>query len=87
MATFRICTQFRSKTLSHGFQVFVIQFITEGRAHSCRICLDSSSPEQVEQSSDVLYDFEIGGRRVVGLGDDMVVKYGANIDLDEATSR
>jgi len=49
--------------------------------------VDSSSPEQVEQSSDVLYDFEIGGRRVVGLGDDMVVKYGANIDLDEATSR
>jgi len=44
------------------------------------------SPQQVEQSTDVLYEFKIGGRRVVGLDGGIVVKYGANIDLEEANS-
>ena len=44
------------------------------------------TPEEVEMSTNILSDFAQGGRRVVGLDNDIVVKYGTNIDLDEAKS-
>lgn len=42
------------------------------------------TPEEAENSLDVIYDFVPGARRVVGLGNDIVVKYGPNIDVKEA---
>jgi aminoglycoside phosphotransferase len=45
--------------------------------------MDLPTPEEVDASSDVLYDF-LDQRRVVGLRDDIVVKYGMAIDLKEA---
>lgn len=49
---------------------------------------DSSlpTPDEVDASTEIIFDFPLGGRRVVGLVNDMVVKYGRNIDLDEANS-
>jgi aminoglycoside phosphotransferase len=44
------------------------------------------TPAEVEASTDVIFDFPLGGRRVVGLDNNIVVKYGRNIDLDEAKS-
>ena len=44
------------------------------------------TPEEVEASTDIIFDFPLGGRRVVGQDNDMVVKYGRNIDLDESNS-
>ena len=47
---------------------------------------DLPTPEEVDRSTDVIYDFVPGGRRVVGLDNNIIVKYGANIDLKEAES-
>src|SRR5208282_5711831 len=47
---------------------------------------DLPTPEEVDLSTAVIYDFVPGGRRVVGLDNNIVVKYGANIDLNEAES-
>src|SRR5277367_6558940 len=42
--------------------------------------------EEVEMSINILSDFPQGERRVVGLNNDIVVKYGKNIDLNKAKS-
>jgi len=42
------------------------------------------TPEEVDASTDVLYDFLNGSTRVVGLPNGLVVKYGLGTDLDEA---
>ena len=47
--------------------------------------MELPTPEEVEGSTDVIYNFIPGGRRVIGL-DNLVVKYRTNIDLDEAKS-
>src|SRR5436190_10903810 len=44
------------------------------------------TPEKIEMSTNIISDFPRGGRRVVGLENNIVVKYGTNIDLDEAKS-
>jgi len=42
------------------------------------------TPEEVDSSTDVIYDFFEGARRVVGLPNNLAVKYGQTIDVDEA---
>src|SRR5277367_5754359 len=45
------------------------------------------TPEEVEMATNILSDFAPGTRCVVELNNGIVVKYGTNIDLDEAVCR
>jgi hypothetical protein len=44
------------------------------------------TPEEVEASKDVLFHCVAGGSRVVGIGNDIVVKYGPRVQMTEADS-
>jgi len=44
------------------------------------------NPQDVHESTDIISSIPGTGRRVVGLPNDIVVKYGSNVDLDEAKS-
>lgn len=42
------------------------------------------TPEDVDASKDILFECVMGGSRVVGIGDDIVVKYGHRVTSTEA---
>jgi aminoglycoside phosphotransferase len=44
------------------------------------------TPEEVEASKDVLFQCVAGGSRIVGIGNDVVVKYGPRVQMTEADS-
>ena len=44
------------------------------------------TPHEVETSTDVLFQCAMGGSRVVGIGTDVVVKYGPRVQTSEADS-
>jgi aminoglycoside phosphotransferase (APT) family kinase protein len=44
------------------------------------------TPEEVESSKDILFQCVAGGCRVIGIGNDIVVKYGPRVKMAEADS-
>ena len=40
----------------------------------------------IEASKDILFECAMGGSRVVGIGNDIVVKYGPRVEMTEANS-
>jgi hypothetical protein len=44
------------------------------------------SPEEVHASGDILSECPMGGSRIVGIGNENVVKYGPRVEMTEADS-